>query len=101
MPFIVEATDRPNSAELRARVRPAHIAYLEANLDKLLAAGAKLADDGETATGSIYILATDSRAEAEAFVAADPFVIEGVLGGIVARRWRKAIFDHQSFIPKS
>ncbi len=35
MPFIVEATDQPNSAELRERVRPAHIAYLEANLDKL------------------------------------------------------------------
>lgn len=101
MPFIVEATDRPNSAELRERVRPAHIAYLEANLDRLIAAGAKLDDAGVTATGSIYILATDSREEAEAFVAGDPFVTEGVLGDIVATRWRKAIFDHQSFIPKS
>lgn len=101
MPFIVEATDRPDSAALRERVRPAHIAYLEANLDRLIAAGAKLDDDGVTAIGSIYIIATDSREEAEGFVAADPFVTEGVLGTIVATRWRKAIFDHQSFIPKS
>ena len=101
MPFIVEATDKPNSAALRERVRPAHIAYLEANLDKLIAAGAKLDDDGVTATGSVYVIATDSREVAEAFVAADPFVTEGVLGNIVATRWRKAIFDHQSFIPKS
>ncbi len=54
-----------------------------------------------TAIGSVYVIATDSREVAEAFVAADPFVTEGVLGNIVATRWRKAIFDHQSFIPKT
>lgn len=100
MPFMVEANDRPNSAALRERIRPAHIAYLESNLDKLIAAGAKMADDGVTAIGSLYLIATDSREEAEAFVAADPFVTEGVLGDYVATRWRKAIFDHQSYIPK-
>lgn len=101
MPYMVIATDKPETAALRARVRPAHIAYLEANLPMLIAAGAKLADDGETALGSLYLLATDSRADAEAFVARDPFTTSGVFGEIVATRWRKAILDHVSFIPKS
>jgi uncharacterized protein YciI len=98
---MVTAEDRAGTEELRARMRPEHVAYLEANLDKLIGAGAKLADDGETALGSLYLLATDSREEAERFVAEDPFFTSGVFSGFVATRWRKAILDHQTFIPKS
>jgi len=101
MPYMVVALDKPDTAALRADTRPAHVAYLESNLDKLIGAGAKLSDDGETALGSLYLIDTDSREEAEAFVAADPFTKAGVLGEAVATRWRKAILDHQSFIPKS
>ena len=101
MPYMVVALDKPGTAALRAATRAAHVAYLEANLDKLIGAGAQLSDDGETALGSLYLLATDSRAEAEAFVDADPFMTSGVFSGFTATRWRKAILDHQSFIPKT
>ena len=101
MPYMVIADDKPDSDDLRAKIRPAHIAYLEANLDKLIAAGAKMADDGVTATGSLYVIDTDSRTEAESFVAEDPFMREGVFSGFVATRWRKAIVDGRSFIPKA
>jgi uncharacterized protein YciI len=100
MPFMIETWDRPGAEKVRADTRPAHIAYLEANLDKLLAAGAKLADDGETALGTLYIVTTDDRNEAQYFVAEDPFTKAGVPGQIVVTRWRKAIFDSKSFIPR-
>lgn len=100
MPYMVIADDKPDSAADRARVRNAHVAYLEANLDKLIAAGAKIADDGVTAIGSVYLIDTDSREEAERFVAGDPFMREGVFSGFVATRWRKAILDGRSFIAK-
>lgn len=100
MPYMVIADDRPATAELRARIRPAHVAYLESHLDTLIGAGAMLADDGVTACGSLYLIDTDSRAEAESFVANDPFMKEGVFSGFVATRWRKAILDGRSFIPK-
>lgn len=100
MPYMIETWDRAGAEELRARTRPAHIAYLEANLGKLLAAGAKLADDGETALGTLYVVDTDSRDEAQRFVAEDPFTKAGVPGQIIVTRWRKAIFDHRSLIPK-
>ena len=100
MPYMVIADDKPGSADLRFRVRPSHIAYLEANLGKLIAAGAKMEDDGVTATGSLYVIDTDNREEAERFVADDPFMKEGVFAGFVATRWRKAIVDGRSFIAK-
>jgi uncharacterized protein YciI len=62
---MVIADDKPGSAELRARVWPAHVAYLEARFDKLIAAGAKMTDDGVNAIGSLYVIDTDSRQEAE------------------------------------
>lgn len=101
MPFMIETWDRPDAAGVRAKTRAAHIAYLEANLDRLLAAGAKLADDGETALGTLYIVTTDDRNEAQRFVAEDPFTKAGVPGQIVVTRWRKAIFDSKNFIPKA
>ena len=100
MPYMVVADDRPGTAELRARIRPDHIAYLETNLARLLGAGAKMSDDGVTATGSLYLIDTDDRNEAERFVAEDPFMRAGVFAGFVATRWRKAILDGRSFIPK-
>lgn len=100
MPYMVVADDKPGTAELRARVRSAHVAYLESHLERLIGAGAKLADDGTTAIGSLYLIDTDDRAEAERFVAADPFMVEGVFSGFVATRWRKAILDGRSFIPR-
>ncbi|GGE41480.1 hypothetical protein GCM10007276_18560 [Agaricicola taiwanensis] len=100
MPYMVIADDRPGASRLRAETQAAHVAYLEANLDKLIGAGAKLDDDGKTPLGSLYLIATDSREEAECFVAEDPFFTSGVFEGFVATRWRKAILDHQSFIPQ-
>ena len=93
MPFLIDATDAPDMAGLRQKIRPDHLAYLEANQAMLLAAGAKLSDDGNTASGSFYIVATESREAAEAFVAADPFTRSGVFGTITLQRWRRGFFD--------
>jgi uncharacterized protein YciI len=100
MPFLIETWDKPDSAQLRADTRPAHVDYLIANQQKLLAAGAKLADDGETALGTLYLIDTDSRADAERFAAEDPFTKAGLPGRLVVTRWRKAFFDFKNLMPK-
>ncbi len=96
MPFIVETWDKPDSLELRMRVRPEHIKFLEANISKLLGAGAKLSDDGERMLGTIYIVDVETRADAEAFVAQDPFSKAGLPERIVTTRWRKAFFNFEN-----
>lgn len=100
MPYVVETWDKPDSLALRLSVRPQHIAFLEANTRRLLGAGAKLSDDGETMLGTIYIVDTDSREEAERFVAEDPFSKAGLPGRVVATRWRKAFFNFENLMPR-
>lgn len=98
MPYAIQTTDKPNSAELRAKTRAAHIQYLTANVDKLLAAGALTADDGTGGHGGILIVDTDERREAEAFIAGDPFTQAGLFEKVTVSRWRKAYFDRQKLI---
>ncbi|MBN8993795.1 MAG: YciI family protein [Rhizobiales bacterium] len=93
MPYLIDATDKPDSADLRAKTRPEHMEFLKASLPKLIAAGAKLRDDGTTAWGSAYIVDVDDRASAEAFINADPFTKAGLFGDIRITRWRKGFFD--------
>jgi len=100
MPFAIVAKDKPGSAELRARMRPDHLSYLEDNLSKLIGAGALLDDDGVTAGGSLYLVDIDERAEAEAFIAADPYSKAGLFGEVEVTRWRRGILDHKSFLVK-
>jgi uncharacterized protein YciI len=100
MPFLIETWDKPDHVHVRNSVRPAHVEYLISNQTKLLAAGAKLADDGETALGTLYLVDTDSRAEAERFAAEDPFTKAGLPGRLVVTRWRKAFFHFENTMPK-
>lgn len=93
MPFMINADDRPGTGALRQAVRPDHLAFLVSRQSQLIAAGAKLSDDGERTHGSFYIIDTDDRAEAEAFIAADPYSHAGLFGAVRIERWRKAFFD--------
>ena len=101
MPYLIDATDKPDSQALRLKVRPEHLAFLERNLHRLIAAGAKLPDEGEAGWGSLYILDTEDRASAEAFIAEDPFSQAGLFGTVTITRWRKGFFDFKRVPPKA
>ncbi len=98
MPYLIQLIDKADSASLRAATRDVHLAYLDANKHQLLAAGALIEDDGSGGSGSIYIVDTDSRAEAERFLAGDPFHQVGLFGKVTITRWRKAFFNQQRFV---
>lgn len=93
MPYIVHTTHDPAQADLRLEVRPDHLAYLEANMRLLLAAGMTLSDDGQTPTGSFYILDVEERSAVDDFLAVEPYHRSGIVKDIVVSRWKKAIFD--------
>ena len=95
MPYAVITRDKPNHLELRNRVRAEHLEYLEANKDKLLAAGAMTDDDGQGGYGGVIIVDTEDRKEAWNFIQGDPFTKHGLFSGIEVVRWRKAFFDKQ------
>ena len=98
MPYAIITVDKPNSLGLRNQTRVEHLAYLDANKDKLLAAGAKIDDDGEGGYGGVILVDTEDRAEAEAFIQNDPFTKAGLFAGIEVVRWRKAFFDFKNLL---
>lgn len=93
MPYMIETFDRPGTLDLRAATRDAHLAFLDAHKHLLIACGAKLDEAGNAAGGGLYVVALESRAEAEAFIAADPFYQAGLFERVVIHRWRKAYVD--------
>ena len=73
-------TDRPDSAALRARVRPEHKAYLELVAERIAFAGPLLADDGQTMRGSLLVIDFTDRAAALAWLESEPFTRAGLYG---------------------
>jgi hypothetical protein len=68
----------PDSQELRKKHGPAHRAYAGTIEDRIVLAGATYADDEVTYNGSVFVVNFDTKDEVEAFVAADPYVINGI-----------------------
>src|SRR3954451_6394732 len=101
MPFLIDASDLSGTASVRGQIRPDHLSYLDSQLRLLLAAGAKLSDDGKTPQGSFYLLDVEDRAAAQEFVDGDPYTRTGVFGPITMTRVRRGFFDHARVQPKS
>lgn len=98
MAYVILTRDKADAGDLRARTREEHLAYLDANMDKLLAAGAMIDDDGTGGHGGVIILDTDDRGEAEAFIANDPFSKADLFESVTVSRWRKAYYDFERHI---
>ena len=98
MPYAIITQDKPDHLELRNAVRAEHLDYLVANQHKMLAGGAVLNDDGTGGHSGIIIVDTDDRAEAEAFIANDPFTKAGLFESITVTRWRKAFFNFEKLV---
>ncbi|HZP92113.1 MAG TPA: YciI family protein [Burkholderiales bacterium] len=98
MPYAIQTRDKPGAGAIRAANRQAHIDYLTANKHLLLAAGALIDDDGSGGHGGILLVDTDDRAQAERFVAEDPFTKAGLFEQVTVTRWRKAFFDRERLI---
>lgn len=95
MAYAIIAEDRADGGELRRAKRAEHLDYLDAHKHLLLAAGAQFADDGTTPIGSILLVDTDDRAEAEAFADGDPFKRAGLFERVTIRAWRRVFFDKE------
>jgi uncharacterized protein YciI len=86
MLFIVSGRDHENGLEHRLAIRPRHRAYYEALGDDLVLSGPYLDAAGEP-IGSMIVIRRASQADADACVAADPFVTEGVFASVSVSRW--------------
>lgn len=78
MIFVFHLIDRPDSAELRQRVRPEHKIYLAEVADRIAFAGPLTKDDGQAMLGSLLAIDFEDRAAAERWMADEPFTKAGL-----------------------
>ena len=80
-------TDRPNSVDLRMKVRPAHIDYLNGLGDRLKAAG-PFTDEAGSPIGTLAIVEAKDRAAAEEIARNDPYTKAGLFAAVEIRAWK-------------
>jgi uncharacterized protein YciI len=90
MLYALLCTDKPASVDLRAKVRPDHVAYLGSLGDKMKAAGPFL-DDLGSPIGSLVIIEAENREAAQAMAAADPYALAGLFAAVEIKAWRWAL----------
>ncbi len=91
MQFAIVCLDKPDHGHLRAENRPAHIEYLNANLEHMLLAGPFVSEDGERPVGSLLIMEFDDRGQAQAFAESDPHAKAGLFESVAIRPFRKVL----------
>lgn len=85
---MIYAVDKRDSAELRARTREAHLAYIDQYREAVHTAGPVL-DDAGNPTGSLILMEFPDRAAAERFAEQDPYAQAGLFERVEIAPWKK------------
>jgi uncharacterized protein len=75
MRCVVIFDDDPAMADVRARLEPAHLAFLEQHRDEIPMAGGLRDEHGGAYVGGLWVFEVESRARAQALIALDPYQI--------------------------
>jgi uncharacterized protein YciI len=89
--FFCYHRDRPGSTALRDELLEAHWSYMDRFASEMIARGPTMADDGETATGSVHVVDLPDPAAARAFAFDEPNYQAGVYRDVLLRRWRNTL----------
>ena len=90
MLFALMCTDKPQSLDLRLKMRPEHLAFLDGLGSGMKAAG-PFTDDAGSPVGSLVIIEAQGRKAAEAIAARDPYALAGLFQSVDIRPWKWAI----------
>lgn len=96
MLYIIYSTDKEIGGQARKDALQAHLDYLDEHDDKVVLAGATLAEDGVTRTGSCYLINVGSLEEAEEFARNEPFTATGVFGSQTITRMRRGQWNPEN-----
>jgi uncharacterized protein YciI len=90
--FAIWCHDRPDSSAVRTASRDAHLAHVEAHIDRYLVAGPLRDAAGEVA-GSLLIVTADNVEDARAFLGTDPYFTADLWQSIDIRAFNPAAGD--------
>lgn len=89
MLWAVMCIDNPNTHEAREGLLKVHREYLATQESSIFFSGPLQTDDATASLGSLFIMNVRSRAEAQAFVDAEPFYRAGIFAHVHIYRMRK------------
>lgn len=87
MLFALICTDKPGSVELRTKIRPDHLAFLE-SLGSAMRGAGPFTDDAGSPTGSLILVEAENRAAVEALAARDPYAMADLFSSVEIRPWK-------------
>lgn len=90
MLYALICTDKPNSTDLRTKVRPEHLTYLDTLGDRLKFAGPFVNEVG-ISIGTLAMIEAATRADAETISANDPYKRAGLFAFVEIRAWKWVI----------
>lgn len=92
MQFIIKAYDGPNMLDKRMEVRPRHLEGMKKLGKQIICSGGLLDDEGRM-KGSALIMEFESHAALDAYLEAEPYVVEGVWKKIEVERMNVVLID--------
>jgi uncharacterized protein YciI len=93
MLYAILFTDAADRAEVRGRLMPAHLGFLEQNRARIRAAGPLLEADGSGSAGGLWLVDADSAAAVTDLIQADPFWPTGLRKTVRVLRWAQVFAD--------
>lgn len=87
MYFAVICYDRPGSSEVRGKMIPAHLRYLEQQAPKVHTGGPLKDPTTGAMVGSLYIIDVEGYAQAREFIAKEPLNKADLFESITVRAW--------------
>ena len=99
MPYMIATYDKPGHEHVRDRVRAAHLAFLEAHVDRVIAGGGLFTEDASSVIGGLLLFEGDTEEDARAFIAQDPFSHADLFERVEIVRWRPSFFEFARLAP--
>jgi uncharacterized protein len=91
MQFLAYCLDKRDGGKMRDALRPAHLEFMRARLDRVVLGGPIFAEDGKTTIGGILIIDVPDRAACEAFFADEPYAKAEMFERIEIHPFRKVV----------
>ncbi|WP_135447995.1 MULTISPECIES: YciI family protein [Tabrizicola] len=89
MRYALICLDKPNALQTRVENREAHLEHIRSS--GVVEQAGPFIDAAGQMCGSLVILNVGSKAEAEAWAAADPYAKAGLFQSVMIQEWKKVI----------
>ncbi len=89
MRYALICLDKPNALQTRVENRAAHLEHIQTT--GVVEQAGPFIDAAGQMCGSLIILYVDSRAEAEAWVAADPYGKARLFSSVMIQEWKRVV----------